>query len=62
MKNPNTLWGHDNAEFMVVRAYLHAMRTQQRSKASSLRTENTGLTEYFDFIDHEILRNPYYDL
>lgn len=62
MKNPNDLWGHDNAEFVIVRAYLHAVRTQQRGKVSFLRSHHEGLSAYFDFIDSEVLRNPYYDL
>lgn len=62
MKNPNELWGNDNASFVIVREYLHAMRTQQGNKAKFLRQEYSGLKLYFDFIDDEIVRNPYYDL
>ena len=62
MKNPNGLWGSDNASFVIVRSYLHAIRTEQEGKAAFLRKENAGLSEYFDYIDHEVLRNPYYDL
>lgn len=62
MKNPNGLWGSDNAAFVVVREYLHAVRTRQEGKAAFLRKENSGLVEYFDYIDAEVLRNPYYDL
>ena len=62
MKNPNELWGSDNALFVIVREYLRAIRTQQESKATFLYNEHQGLREYFNFIDSELVRNPYYDL
>jgi hypothetical protein len=62
MKNPNELWGKDNASFEIVRQYLHAVRTHQNGKVSFLRSANPGLLEYFLFIDVETTRNPYYDL
>lgn len=62
MKNPNELWGSDNASFVIVRDYLHAVRTHQAGKASFLRLNNPGLLEYFLFVDLEVTRNPYYDL
>ena len=62
MKNPNELWGSDNASFVTVRDYLHAVRTGQAGKVSFLRLNNPGLLEYFLFVDLEVTRNPYYDL
>jgi hypothetical protein len=62
VKNPNELWGSDNASFVIVREYLRAVKTHQENKASFLRKENTGLSEYFAYVDSEIVRNPYYDL
>ena len=62
MKNPNELWGSDNASFVTVRDYLHAVRTHQAGKVSFLRSNNPGLLEYFLFVDLEVTRNPYYDL
>ena len=62
MKNPNELWGSDNASFVIVRDYLHAVRTRQVAKVSFLRSNNPGLLEYFLFVDLEVTRNPYYDL
>lgn len=62
MKNPNELWGSDNASFVAVRDYLHAVRTHQYGKQSLIRRNNPGLLEYFNFVDSEVLRNPYYDL
>ena len=62
MKNPNELWGSDNTLFVIVREYLRAIRTQQESKATFLYNEHQGLREYFNFIDSELVRNPYYDL
>jgi hypothetical protein len=62
MKNPNELWGSDNASFVIVRDYLRAIRTRQAGKMSSLRSNNPGLLEYFLFVDLEATYNPYYDL
>ena len=49
MKNPNELWGSDNASFVIVREYLRSIRTEQEGKAAFLRRENPGLGEYFDY-------------
>ena len=62
MKNPNELWGNDNASFVTVRDYLHAVRTHQDGKVAFLRSNNPGLLKYFQFIDLEVARAPYYDL
>lgn len=62
MKNPNELWGSNNASFVIVRQYLHAIRTTQPGKVKLVRANNPGLTEYFDFIDNEVPKNPFYDM
>lgn len=62
MKDPNELWGHDNQAFMVVREYLHAIRTDQTNKAAKIYATNQDLTEYFDFVQQARHKNPYYAL
>jgi hypothetical protein len=62
MKNPNELWGEDDAPYVVVRVYLHAIRSAQPNMSAFIRESNPSLTEYFDYVDREVRRNPYYDL
>lgn len=62
LKNPSELWGNDNASFVIVRDYLHAVRTEQTNKAVFLYSKHLALVPYFDFVRYEIKRNPYYSL
>lgn len=60
--NPNELWGKDNASFVIVRDYLHAIRTDQTNKAAFIYSNNPELGSYFDFVRRELKRNPYFAL
>lgn len=61
-KNPNELWGQDNAAFVIVRDYLHAIRTDQTNKAAFIYSNHLSLCPYFDFVRRELKRNPYFTL
>lgn len=62
LKNPSELWGKDNTSFVIVRDYLHAIRTDQTNKAALIYSKHLGLTHYFDFVRYELKRNPYFAL
>lgn len=45
-----------------VRIYLQALRTKQTGKATHLREAHAALVPYFNFVEHALACNPYYEI
>ena len=59
-KNPSLLTQQDVQAFAVTREYLQAVRTKQYNKVARIREANQDLTGYFNYIDFDYKKNPYY--